>query len=110
MKHSSSIWELETFYAPRDVIILGSGLAGLWSAWYLKRSNPSLNVLILDKGMIPTGASTRNAGFACYGSLTELLDDARTMGEDQMLELVTMRIEGLSRIKKLLKKREIDYV
>src|SRR5688572_12210623 len=105
-----SIWELESFYAPKDVVILGSGLAGLWSAYYIKQSNPKLKVLILDKGIIPTGASTRNAGFACYGSLTELIDDAKKMGEDEMLELVSLRFQGLRRIRKVLDKKEIDYV
>jgi glycine/D-amino acid oxidase-like deaminating enzyme len=92
------------------VIILGSGLAGLWSAYYIKKFHPKLRVLILDKGIIPTGASTRNAGFACYGSLTELLDDAKKAGEDEMIELVTRRYQGLRRIRKVLSKKEIDYV
>jgi gamma-glutamylputrescine oxidase len=105
-----SIWELQSFYAPKDVVILGSGLAGLWSAYYIKKSNPKLKVLILDKGIIPTGASTRNAGFACYGSLTELIDDAKKMGEDEMVELVSLRIKGLQRIRKVLDKKEIDYI
>ena len=105
-----SIWELESFYAPKDVVILGSGLAGLWSAYYIKQSNPKLKVLILDKGIIPTGASTRNAGFACYGSLTELIDDAKKMGEDEMVELVSLRLQGLRRIRKVLDKKDIDYI
>ena len=105
-----SIWELQSFYAPKDVVILGSGLAGLWSAYYIKQANPKLKVLILDKGIIPTGASTRNAGFACYGSLTELIDDAKKMGEDEMVELVSLRFQGLRRIRKVLDKKDIDYV
>src|SRR3954463_11249546 len=107
--YQPSVWELESFYAPKDVTIVGAGLAGLWSAYYLKKNNPKLSILVLDKGVIPTGASTRNAGFAGYGSLTELLADARTMGEDRMLELVSLRVEGLQRIKETLRKKDIDY-
>jgi gamma-glutamylputrescine oxidase len=66
--------------------------------------------MILDKGIIPTGASTRNAGFACYGSLTELMDDAKVMGEAEMIGLVTLRYEGLRKIRKVLNKKDIDYV
>ena len=62
-----SIWEKESFYAPKDVIIIGSGLAGLWTALYLKKKKPGISVTIVDRGIIPTGASTRNAGFACSG-------------------------------------------
>ncbi len=105
----SSIWELESFYTPQDVIIAGAGLGGLWSAYYLKKYAPKLNILIVEKSIAPTGASTRNAGFACFGSLTELLDDARILGEDKMLELVDMRYQGLEMMKSIFRKKEIAY-
>ncbi|HVU59067.1 MAG TPA: FAD-dependent oxidoreductase [Puia sp.] len=104
-----SVWELESFYAPTDIIIAGSGFVGLWSAYYLKKLAPELSITILERGLIPTGASTRNAGFACFGSLTELIADADKMGEDKMLELVTMRYKGLRRINKLFSKKEIGF-
>src|SRR4051794_13801757 len=104
-----SVWELESFFAPADIIIAGSGFVGLWSAYYLKKHAPELSITILERGLIPTGASTRNAGFACFGSLTELIANAAEMGEDKMLELVEMRAKGLRRIGKLFSDREIDY-
>ncbi len=104
-----SVWEKETFYAHKDIIIAGSGLVGLWSAWYMKKHSPHLNILIVERGIIPTGASTRNAGFACIGSATELLADAREAGEQSMLEIVAMRYEGLQRIKKVFSNKEIGY-
>src|SRR5690349_21736686 len=104
-----SIWEKESFFAPQDVIIAGSGFVGLWSAFYLKKKNPKLRVSILDRGMIPTGASTRNAGFACFGSLSEVVHDAQTMGRDTMLELVEMRFRGLERIVRYFGKEAIDF-
>ena len=104
-----SVWELESFFAPADIIIAGSGYVGLWSAWYLKKHAPELSITILERGLIPTGASTRNAGFACFGSLTELISDAAKMGEDKMLELVEMRYKGLRRIGKLFPDKVIDF-
>jgi glycine/D-amino acid oxidase-like deaminating enzyme len=104
-----SVWELESFFAPTDIIIAGSGFVGLWSAYYLKKLAPELSITILERGLIPTGASTRNAGFACFGSLTELMADAEKMGEDKMLELVAMRYKGLRRINKLFSKKKIGY-
>lgn len=109
MNSTPSVWELESFYAPKDVIIVGSGVVGLWSAYYLKKANPALQVTILEKGPIPTGASTRNAGFACFGSVTELLNDIRNMGQDKTMELVQLRYEGLRRIRKVFGKEEIGY-
>ena len=104
-----SIWEKETFFAPQDVIIVGSGFVGLWSAFYLKKKHPKLKVSIIDRGIIPTGASTRNAGFACFGSLSELVYDAKTMGTDKMLKLVEMRYKGLERIRKYFDEDVIDF-
>jgi gamma-glutamylputrescine oxidase len=104
-----SVWEKESFYAPKDVIIIGSGLVGLWSAYYLKKQNPKLSVAIVDRGIIPTGASTRNAGFACFGSVTELQEDFKKMGEEKTLELVSMRFKGLQRMRKVLEGKDIDF-
>src|SRR5580698_1863369 len=104
-----SIWVKETFFAPADIIIAGSGLVGLWSAYYLKKKHPSLRITIVERGIIPAGASTRNAGFACFGSLTELLADIDLMGEDKMLELVSRRFKGLRKIRKTFRDSEIGF-
>jgi glycine/D-amino acid oxidase-like deaminating enzyme len=105
-----SLWEKESFYSPSDIIIAGNGFTGLWSAYYIKKKYPRLSVTIVDRGIIPTGASTRNAGFACFGSVTELVKDTAMMGEDRMLWLVEMRYKGLSKIRKVFRKKDIDYI
>ncbi len=104
-----SIWEKESFYAPKNIIIAGSGFVGLWSAYHLKKNNPGLSIAIVDRGIIPTGASTRNAGFACFGSVTELISDTLKSGEEQMLEIVEMRYKGLKKINKTFHNKEIGY-
>jgi len=104
-----SIWEKETFFAKQDVIIIGSGFSGLWSALYLKLLHPHYKVTILERGLIPTGASTRNAGFSCFGSPSELINDARIMGEDKMWDLVAMRYKGIMEIRNVFSDEEIDY-
>ena len=104
-----SVWEKESFFAPADIIIAGSGLVGLWSAYYLKRKAPSLSITVVERGLIPSGASTRNAGFACFGTLTEMVAGIREMGEDQFLELTEMRYKGLRKISKTFKDKEIGF-
>jgi glycine/D-amino acid oxidase-like deaminating enzyme len=105
----TSLWEKETFYKPADVLIIGSGFAGLWTALELKKKNKKLNIIIVDRGIIPTGASTRNAGFSCFGSFTELLYDKNTWGEETMLTLAKLRYEGLLHIREVFKPKTIDY-
>lgn len=105
----NSIWELETFYRKRDVIIIGAGFTGLWTAISIKERYPEKSVLIIERNAIPLGASTRNAGFACFGSLTEVIADAEKMGWDKTVELVRMRFEGLKKIQHYFKNSEIDF-
>ncbi len=104
-----SIWEKESFFATCDVIVIGGGLAGLWCAYELLTKNPSLQLLIIDGGVVPAGASTRNAGFACFGSPTELLHDAQEMGNEKMLRWAEMRYKGIKKIRSVLGDATIDY-
>jgi gamma-glutamylputrescine oxidase len=104
-----SVWEQSTYYAPKDVVIIGCGFVGLWTAYELIHKNPKLKITILERGVIPSGASTRNAGFSCFGSVSELMYDVQLMGEANMLETVKMRYDGLQKIQKIFGKQDIDY-
>ncbi|GGG53945.1 NAD(P)/FAD-dependent oxidoreductase [Epilithonimonas arachidiradicis] len=104
-----SIWETETFYRKRDITIIGSGFTGLWAAISIKEKYPEKSVLIIERNSVPTGASTRNAGFACFGSLTEIISDSEKMGWEKTLDLVKMRFEGLQKIQNYFTQDEIDF-
>lgn len=103
-----SFWEKESFQN-FDIIIVGAGIVGLSTAASLKENNPSLSILILEKGILPTGASTKNAGFACFGSLTEVLADFETTGEEKTLNLIKQRFEGLSILRKRIGDSNLDF-
>jgi glycine/D-amino acid oxidase-like deaminating enzyme len=49
--------------AAYDVAIVGAGLTGLWSAYYLAEADPSLRVVVLEKEVAGFGASGRNGGW-----------------------------------------------
>lgn len=102
-----SFWEQRSFLN-YDVIIVGAGITGLSTAATIKERDPSRSVLVLERGLLPTGASTKNAGFACFGSLTELLSDIDVMGEAATLKLVEKRINGLKKTEARLGKQVID--
>jgi glycine/D-amino acid oxidase-like deaminating enzyme len=103
---SLSYWDHSAF-TQYDVIILGAGLVGLNTAASLKERRPSLRVAVLERSPFPAGASTRNAGFACFGSLTELLADLDANGPEAMLALVQRRWEGLQRLRQRLGDRAL---
>lgn len=104
-----SYWEQHSFLQKPDIIIAGAGLMGLWTALELKKSNSKLSILIIERSSIPIGASTRNAGFACFGSPSELLSDVEKSGEDAMWQLVEMRYKGIQKILHHFNQQAIDY-
>jgi hypothetical protein len=50
-------------------------------------------ILVLEKKNLPHGASTKNAGFACFGSISEIIDDLNHI-QEEVYQLVTKRLEG----------------
>jgi glycine/D-amino acid oxidase-like deaminating enzyme len=104
-----SYWEHSTFLRRADVVIIGSGIVGLNAAIALKQRNASLRVVVVERGTLPTGASTKNAGFACFGSMTELLDDLQTSSEDEVFALAERRWKGLERLRSRIGDDAMDY-
>lgn len=104
-----SIWEQQTYYADREVFIAGAGLLGLWTAYELLLKEPSLTITIADQLLIPAMASTRNAGFACFGSPSELWSDARCQSEDTLWEIAELRYQGIQKIRKICGDEAIEY-
>lgn len=104
-----SYWELKHYFTNVDLIVIGSGIVGLNTAYYYKKNNPKAKVLVLEKGILPAGASTKNAGFACFGSPTELLSDLKKMPEETVWETVQMRWNGLKLLRKNLGDKNISF-
>lgn len=95
-----SIWEQEIRYKSTDITIIGAGFSGLWTAFFLNKSRPGFSIQVLDKEPTPKGASTRNAGFACFGSPSELLMNFDELGEQKTLHWALERWRGVQLIKK----------
>jgi glycine/D-amino acid oxidase-like deaminating enzyme len=93
-----SFWEKDVFLKKYDVIIIGAGFSGLWLAYFLKKYQPKIEIAILETGTLPTGASTKNAGFSCFGSPTELLENIEVMGIDQAMFWAEKRYKGINMI------------
>lgn len=103
-----SYWERQSFlHYPR--IVIGAGIVGLSAALALREKFPTDRILVLERGLLPTGASTRNAGFACAGSVTELLDDLTHHSEDEVVALFARRLHGLRRLRERLGDARIGY-
>ena len=103
-----SYWELKQYFTEFDLVVIGAGIVGLSSAISYKNKNKKAKILILERGLLPNGASTKNAGFACFGSSSELLDDLSKNNSETVWETVLMRWQGLQILRKRLGDKGID--
>ncbi|HEY1025235.1 MAG TPA: FAD-dependent oxidoreductase [Sphingobacteriaceae bacterium] len=108
-KSTFSYWEQASFLPVYDVVVVGSGIVGLTAALHLKQTDPSLNIAVLEAGFLPSGSSTKNAGFACFGSISEVIDELETTPENELLEVVELRWKGLQKLRKNLGDPALDY-
>ncbi|NAS12432.1 NAD(P)/FAD-dependent oxidoreductase [Poritiphilus flavus] len=104
-----SYWEYKSYLSDLDFTIVGSGIVGLSCALELRRRYPSASILVLEKGVLPMGASTKNAGFACYGSISEILSDLRSHSEETVYDLVLKRWRGIQLLRKNLGDEALDF-
>ncbi len=104
-----SLWEKEVYAKAADVLIVGAGITGLATACSLLTKKPGLRVKIVDSTIAPAGASTRNAGFACFGTIGELLDDMQNRSEQEVWGLVEQRWEGLKLLTSLIPPAQLFY-
>lgn len=103
-----SYWEIKNWFTNVDYTIVGSGIVGLHTALRLRERFPQSKILILEKGILPEGASTKNAGFACFGSLSEIIDDLKSHTEEEVIQLFQKRWNGLQLLRKNLGDSTID--
>lgn len=104
-----SYWEIKNWFTNVDYTIVGSGIVGLHTALRLRERFPQAKILLLEKGMLPQGASTKNAGFACFGSLSEIIEDLKTHTEEEVIELVQKRWSGLQLLRKRINDQILDF-
>lgn len=91
-----------------DIAIVGAGYTGLWTAYYLKRADPSLNVVVLEARFAGFGASGRNGGWvmgACEGRPARY---AKRGGAEGVIELQRQLKLTVSEIEDVLVAEEID--
>ena len=104
-----SYWEKATWLGELDFCIVGSGITGISCALELRNTYPEARILVIEKGVLPQGASTKNAGFACFGSLTEILSDLKNHTEEEVAQLVSDRWSGIGLLRERLGDAALDY-
>ena len=104
-----SYWEQKSWFTNIDFAIIGSGIVGLSCALELRELHPEAKIVVFEKGTLPSGASTKNAGFACFGSMSEILQDLETHSPSEVVGLISERLKGLSTLRAALTDQRIAY-
>lgn len=104
-----SVWEKGSFGQNPDLVVVGAGLTGLFTALHAQRRSPSRRILVVERGPHPAGASVKNVGFACFGSPSQLLYDLDHEGEDVALARVEERWRGLNELRSTMGDAAIGF-
>lgn len=94
--------------ADADVCIVGGGLTGLWTAYYLTELDPTLNVLVLEKEFVGYGASGRNGGWCSALFPRGVASLERTHGRDAALAQRRAMIDTVAEVGRVVAAEGID--
>ncbi|UPK76565.1 FAD-binding oxidoreductase [Nocardioidaceae bacterium SCSIO 66511] len=90
-----------------DLLVVGGGYAGLWSALLARERNPHRDVVLVEAGTCGNEASGRNGGF-CEASLTHGFDNGVARWPDELPDLLRLGRENLDAIEQTVSKYGID--
>ena len=94
-----------------DVVIIGAGFSGLWSAFHLKQFQPNLKIAVLEKEYVGFGASGRNGGWASAEYPTSSNRLIKENGLESYKNLRTAITKSIDEIGEIAKSNnwQIDY-
>lgn len=81
-----------------DIIIVGSGIMGLSTGISLLEKSPNLKIIILERGVLPTGATTKNAGFGIPLAYREFVDNVKGKGVKKSIENARCHHQGMQKL------------
>ena len=91
-----------------DVAIIGGGFTGLWTAYYLKRADPSLRIAVLEQRFCGFGASGRNGGWLVNSITGGREQYVRTHGRDAAQRFQVAMNETVAEVERVVAAEGID--
>ncbi|MGI5285790.1 NAD(P)/FAD-dependent oxidoreductase [Nonomuraea polychroma] len=91
-----------------DVVIVGAGLTGLWTAYYLRLTAPELSVIVLERELAGFGTSGRNGGW-CSAELPNGLGGLiRSHGRDTAVAMQRAAFATVAEVERVAAAEDID--
>ena len=90
-----------------DVVVLGGGFSGMWTAWLIREAEPNARVVLLEAGLCGHGPSGRNGGFAnsMWFGLGSMRD---SFGDEGTLALAEAAESAIGEIGEWCSAQEVD--
>jgi gamma-glutamylputrescine oxidase len=92
-----------------DAVVVGGGIIGVSTAYWLKRICPDWHVVLLEKGRLASGATGRNAGFVLQGVATDYLEDVANYGNEDARRLWQFTRENREMLETELRPRSFSF-
>ena len=96
-----------TQHISTDLLIIGAGFAGLWTALLAREENPNRDVILLEAGEVASGASGRNGGFM-DASITHGFLNGLSRWPKEIATLHALGVKNLDEIEATLTRLGID--
>jgi glycine/D-amino acid oxidase-like deaminating enzyme len=91
-----------------DVAVVGAGYTGLWTAYYLRRADPSLRIAVLEANFAGFGASGRNGGWCSALFPTSLATLAAKHGRDAAIAMQRAMEDSVNEVGRVAAEEAID--
>ncbi|MGH3357038.1 MAG: NAD(P)/FAD-dependent oxidoreductase, partial [Nocardioidaceae bacterium] len=116
---STSLWQATTPEVPcprpplpgdadADVVVVGAGFTGLWTAYYLACADPSLRVTVLEAESVGFGASGRNGGWCSALFPASIVRLAEMGGRDAALRMQQAMRDTVDEVGRVVRGEGID--
>lgn len=90
-----------------DLVVIGAGFTGLWTALLAKQADPARDVVLIEAGETAIGASGRNGGFVS-SSLTHSFQNGLNRWPNELKKLIELGHKNLDEIESTIKQFNID--
>jgi glycine/D-amino acid oxidase-like deaminating enzyme len=90
-----------------DVVVIGGGYTGMWTAWFLKERDPAIDVVLLEQETCGSGPSGRNGGF-CYGFWEDLPNLTRRFGDAEGIRVAEVAQRSVDEIEAWCAEHDVD--
>ena len=90
-----------------DVVILGGGYTGMWTAYFLKERDPGIDVVLLEQDICGGGPSGRNGGF-CNALWEDVEILVETLGEEAALRTCRVAERSIGAIEQWCERSGVD--